>query len=78
MEHSSRGASPPTALPFTIHVPDETLADLRERLRRVRWPDEIPGSGWEFGSSLAYVQELDAYWRDEFDWRAQEAELNRF
>lgn len=77
MEHSSRGASP-TPLPFTIHVPDETLADLRERLRRVRWPDEIPGSGWEFGSSLAYVQELVAYWRDEFDWRAQEAELNRF
>ena len=63
--------------PFTIHVPDEVLMDLRERLARTRWPEEIPGAAWDYGSNLAYIQELIAYWRTKFDWRAQEAALNR-
>ena len=62
--------------PFTIAVPDATLADLRERLARVRWPDEVSGSGWSYGTDLATMKELVAYWRDGFDWRAQEAALN--
>ena len=64
--------------PFTIAVPDATLADLRERLARVRWPDAPPGAGWDFGSDVAYLRELVAYWRDEYDWRAHEAILNAF
>ena len=64
--------------PFTIHVSDEVLEDLRDRLRRTRWPSEIPHSGWDYGSNLAYVKELSEYWRTEFDWRVQEAALNRF
>ena len=67
-----------TPRPFTIHVPDSVLADLRERLARVRWPDEAPGSGWSHGSSLAYMKELIAYWRERYDWRAHEARLNRW
>jgi microsomal epoxide hydrolase len=51
---------------------------LRERLTRVRWPDEPPGAPWPTGSSVAYMQDLVDYWRDRFDWRAQEAALNRF
>jgi pimeloyl-ACP methyl ester carboxylesterase len=64
--------------PFHLHIPDETLQDLRERLTRVRWPDEPPGTPWSTGSSVAYMQDLVSYWRDGFDWRAQEAALNRF
>ena len=64
--------------PFRIQVPDATLADLRERLARVRWPDEAPGAEWAFGSSLAYMKELVAYWKDRYDWRAAEAALNAF
>ncbi len=64
--------------PFEAHVPDSVLDDLRERLDRVRWPDELDGAGWTYGSSLAYMRELVAYWRDEFDWRAQERAINRF
>jgi microsomal epoxide hydrolase len=64
--------------PFTIQVPDDVLADLRERLHRVRWPDEIPGAGWRYGTALAYIRDLAAYWRDRYDWRTQEAQLNRF
>jgi microsomal epoxide hydrolase len=64
--------------PFTLQVPDEVLRDLRERLGRVRWPDEVPGSGWSYGTDLSYLKELVAYWRDGYDWRRHEAELNRF
>jgi microsomal epoxide hydrolase len=63
--------------PFTIHVPDTVLEDLRARLARVRWPDEIPGEPWRYGTDLTYMKSLVAYWRDRYDWRAQEAELNR-
>jgi pimeloyl-ACP methyl ester carboxylesterase len=68
----------PLPTPFHLHIPDETLQDLRQRLTRVRWPDEPPGTPWSTGSSVAYMQDLVAYWRDGFDWRAQEAALNRF
>ncbi len=62
--------------PFTIRVPDAVLADLRARLERGRWPDEIPGDGWRYGTSLAYMKDLVVYWRDRYDWRAHEARLN--
>jgi pimeloyl-ACP methyl ester carboxylesterase len=64
--------------PFTVAVPEATLTDLRERLARARFPDEPPGAGWRYGSDLAYVKSLAAYWRDEYDWRRWEGELNRF
>jgi Epoxide hydrolase N terminus len=66
------------AKPFRVALPESLLADLRERLDRTRWPDEIPGSGWSYGTSLSYARELAAYWKDEYDWRAQEAKLNAF
>jgi len=64
--------------PFRIDVPDVVLNDLRERLARTRLPDQIDGAGWDYGTELGYLRELVAYWRDKFDWRAQEAALNRF
>jgi microsomal epoxide hydrolase len=64
--------------PFAIQVPDEVLSDLKHRLGRVRWPDEVPGSNWAYGTDLAYIQQLVAYWRDGYDWRANEARLNAF
>jgi pimeloyl-ACP methyl ester carboxylesterase len=64
--------------PFRIHIPDDVLNDLRDRLRRTRWPDQIAGSGWSYGTDGAYLRELVAYWIERFDWRAQEAALNRF
>ena len=68
----------PDVRPFTIAVEDSVLDDLRKRLADTRWPDEIPGSGWDYGSNLAYLKELVEYWRTKFDWRAQEAKLNAF
>lgn len=65
-------------LPFTIDVPEAVLVDLRERLGRARWSGEVPGSGWEYGSNLAYLRSLVEYWRTAYDWRIHERELNRF
>ncbi|MGA8146164.1 MAG: epoxide hydrolase N-terminal domain-containing protein, partial [Gallionellaceae bacterium] len=63
---------------FHIQVEEEVLNDLRDKLGHIRWPDQkMDGSGWEQGTELGYLQSLVAYWRDSFDWRAQEAELNR-
>ncbi len=64
--------------PFTVAVPEAVLADLRDRLARTRWPDEIAGAGWAYGANLTFMRELAAYWRDGFDWRAQEAFINAF
>ena len=61
-----------------IEVSEEVLDDLRRRLAATRFPDQIPGSGWDYGTDGAYLRELCSYWRDKFDWRAQEALLNRF
>jgi pimeloyl-ACP methyl ester carboxylesterase len=62
--------------PFQIHIADETLDDLRARLRRTRWPDQVPGIGWEQGTELDWLQHLVSYWTDEFNWRAWEIKLN--
>ncbi len=64
--------------PFEVHVPDAVLDDLRARLSRTRWPDQIEGAGWDYGSELSYVRELCAYWRDKFEWRQVEAGLRRY
>lgn len=68
----------PTAIrPFEIAVPDEVLTDLGARLTRTRFPDQV-GTDWVYGTDVDYLRQLVTYWRDEYDWRAQERELNRF
>jgi pimeloyl-ACP methyl ester carboxylesterase len=72
-----RGGASMRIEPFTIHVDDEVLADLRARLRNTRWPDQIPGTGWEQGTDSGYLKQMVRYWSDGFDWRAEERKLNR-
>lgn len=64
--------------PFEVDIPEAVLKDLWERLDRTRWPDEVNDDNWSYGTSLSYIKELCEYWRNEFDWRAQETALNRF
>ncbi|WP_189943402.1 epoxide hydrolase family protein [Streptomyces aurantiogriseus] len=75
---STSDATPATDLlsPFRIDIPQESLDDLHARLAATRWPDELPGVGWSRGVPVAYLKDLAAYWRTDFDWRAQEAALN--
>ena len=64
--------------PFAVDVPQAVLHDLRARLERTRWPDEVAGAGWDYGSNLSYMEELVGYWRTGFDWRGQEKAINAF
>ena len=65
-----------TLQPFHIEVPQPDLDDLAGRLARTRWPDELPGAGWDYGVARDRVRELAAYWRQGYDWRAWAARLN--
>ncbi|MET0133710.1 MAG: epoxide hydrolase family protein [Kibdelosporangium sp.] len=62
--------------PFRIDVPPADLDDLADRLARTRWPEELPGVGWDYGVALDYLRDLAEYWRTGYDWRRHEAELN--
>lgn len=74
-----RQPSPPLSIePFSVRVADEVLADLRARIRNTRWPDPAPGLAWEQGTDLAWLRQVLAWWAEEFDWRAQERQLNTF
>jgi epoxide hydrolase len=64
--------------PFEIRVDDSVLEDLHDRLSRTRFPDQLPGSRWEYGMPIEYLRELVGYWRDQYDWRTEEARLNQF
>lgn len=64
--------------PFRIEIPQHDLDHLRDRLAHARWPGELPGVGWTRGVPLDHLKELAGYWGTGFDWRAQEARLNRY
>ena len=63
--------------PFTIAVPDDRLQKLRAKLELTEFPDELDEAGWDYGAPLADVKRLIAYWKDEFDWKKQEADINK-
>ncbi len=63
--------------PFRLAVPDETLAEIRARVAGYPWHEMPDDGGWDYGTNLDYMKEFCAYWANEFDWRAQEAAINR-
>lgn len=75
---STTSSSASAITPFTIAIPQADLDELRARLDRIRWTNELPGVGMDYGLSLDYIKPLVTYWREGFDWRAQEAKLNAF
>jgi epoxide hydrolase len=64
--------------PFRIDIPDEEIDDLRRRIRDARWPDQLPESGWSYGTDIDELRPLAQYWADGYDWRQHEAELNAY
>jgi hypothetical protein len=60
----------PAVTPFRVHVPQAEIDDLRERIRRTRWPEPETVDDWSQGVPLAYLRELCAYWAEDYDWRA--------
>src|ERR1700722_17508539 len=67
-----------TATPFQIRVPEETLSDLRQRLRRTAFTGASDPVAWKAGTDPGYLRGLVAYWADGFDWRAAESALNAY
>ena len=63
---------------FKLSIPEADVADLRERLKRTRLPDQAPGAAWAYGTDVRWIWGLAEYWRNDFDWRAEEARLNAF
>ena len=64
--------------PFKVHVPDRVLLDLGRRLAQTKWPDQLPGTTWEYGADIKKVRELADYWQHKYDWRKAEQRINRF
>jgi pimeloyl-ACP methyl ester carboxylesterase len=62
--------------PFTAQTPQSVLDDLRDRLGRTRWPDQVEGQPWRWGTERGFLQRVCAHWGGSFDWRAAEARLN--
>ncbi|HJS56225.1 MAG TPA: epoxide hydrolase N-terminal domain-containing protein, partial [Chitinophagaceae bacterium] len=63
---------------FKCHISQSAIDDLRSRLRKTRWTDEIKHSNWQFGTSLSYTRELADHWANKFDWRKVENEINQY
>lgn len=63
---------------FRISVPDSVLEDLRQRLSRTRWPIDFANDDWAYGTNRSYLERLVKYWRDEYDWRKHEQQINTF
>ena len=76
--HAQGSNGSDAVVPFRIQIPDSVLTDLKQRLARARFADEFTGADWNYGTNLAYLQELVTYWRDKYDWRVHERRLNQF
>ena len=61
---------------FRLDIPEEELDELRDRLRRTRWPVPETVDDWSQGVPLAYVEDLCRYWAEDYDWRTIERRLN--
>ena len=64
--------------PFRVDVPDDTIEAIRARVAAYPWHEMPDDGGWEYGTNLNYLKEFCDYWVNDFDWRKQEAEINRF
>lgn len=71
-------SKPPPIEPFNVTVPDATIQTLKTRLANARWPDQLPDTGWTYGTDREYLRTLCDYWRADFEWNAFERRCNAF
>ena len=78
VHHLSPASTASGPEPFTLAISDVELNDLKTRLARTRFPDQLEdlASGWEYGTELGFMKEVVKYWKDDFDWRANEKRFN--
>ncbi|KAL8914703.1 MAG: hypothetical protein Q9171_000716 [Xanthocarpia ochracea] len=63
--------------PFQISVPPELLDQLKQKLTLISLPDELENSEWDYGAPLADIKRLVQHWQQKYDWRQQEAQINK-
>ena len=66
-----------TVEPFDPTIDEEVIDDLRDRLRRTRWPDQIHTGGWDYGMNTEVLHSFVTTWLEDFDWSAQQNRLRR-
>src|SRR5262249_22011239 len=64
--------------PFTVHIPQTKLDDLRRRVIATKWPERETVKDGSQGVQLGTMQALANYWATKYDWRKVEARLNAF
>jgi microsomal epoxide hydrolase len=64
--------------PFSVAIADDTLTSIQTRVREFPWHEMPDDGGWEYGTNLEYMKELCDYWVNDYDWRKEEAVINRF
>ena len=67
-----------TPKPFTVSIPQADVDDLRRRLANTRWADDSANEDWRYGVERGWLEGMVDYWAKDFDWRAQEAQMNSF
>lgn len=66
-----------TEIPFEITIADEQIDLLKQKLALTVFPDELDDAGWDYGVPLADMQRLITRWKNGYDWKKQEAQLNK-
>ena len=64
--------------PFSVTIADETIDTIKARVDSFPWHEMPDDGGWGYGTNLDYMREFCSYWVNEFDWRKQERQINRF
>ena len=69
--------------PFKVNISDQIIKDIYDKVKRYPWhemPKDIPGKdgGWHYGTDLDYMKKISNYWVNKFDWRKQEAKINKY
>jgi pimeloyl-ACP methyl ester carboxylesterase len=78
MTNASESTSPFLARRYNVNISHEDVNDLRRRLARIRWPDQLADVGWDYGAPIEAVKRLCTYWRDEFSFDLFQQKLNEW
>lgn len=68
----------PILKPFKVDIPQAQVNEIKRRVANYPWHEMPDDGGWEYGTNLDYMREFCDYWASEFDWYAQQEEINRF
>ena len=63
---------------FKVSVDESKIDDLYKRIDLTRWPDEVNDEIWTLGTKKSFLKDAVQYWRNDFDWKIHEKQINDF